>query len=112
MLHSFVVIDHDGGESKDELNMELIYFHLDMGCRDGIFNNDTVSKQYCSMVAGQFGQDLGRFFSLENFTFLVCPRDPVSRFQFPFVQYHSFIQRFRFCALELLDISGKKFERS
>ena len=30
---------------------EIIGFLKHMACRDGIFNNDTVSKQYYSMVA-------------------------------------------------------------
>ena len=66
---------HGAGESNHELNTELIDFHLNMVCRDGIFNNDTVSKQYCSMVAGPILSRFGSIFLVQKFhIFALCSR--------------------------------------
>ena len=46
-----------------------------MACRDGIFNNDTVSKQYFSMVAGPIWSRFGSIFLVQKFhIFGLCSR--------------------------------------
>ena len=72
---------HGAGESNHELNSELIDFHLNMACRDGIFNNDTVSKQYSSMVAGPIWSRFGPIFLVRNFhIFGLCSRPFIFNF--------------------------------
>ena len=66
---------HGAGESNHELNTEFMDFHLNMACRDGIFNNDTVSKQYSSMVAAPIWSRFGSIFLVQKFhIFGLCSR--------------------------------------
>ena len=41
---------HGAGESNHEVNTELIDFHLNMVCRDGIFNNNIACRDGFSLL--------------------------------------------------------------
>ena len=67
-----------------------------MACRDGFVSNGSVLEQYCTTGGGKSGWNKALFFWFKNFTFLMCARMFVNRFQFPFAQSQFRSWGFRF----------------
>ena len=86
-----------------------VTFHKKMVSRDVFWNPAwKVMLFFCDRVI--LVKIWADFFWGSIFTFLVCARDPVGRFQFSFVKDHSFMWWFWFWKRELLKICDEKFE--
>ena len=81
--------------------------YLNMACRDG-FPKRSCLKQHCINTGGKSWSIMAGNYLGFLVGFLSCAPHSDSRFQFPFVQYHSFIWGFRFWARELPENSVEK----
>ena len=104
ILHVVMVWDHNFAWGLALRAM----FKINIACRDGFVSNGSVLKQYCSTGGGQSGWKKGGFFLGDFFTFLMCTRMFVNRFQFPFVQPQFWSWGFRFWTREVPENSESK----